>query len=752
MHSMDRSPSVTKNGRRPGISTRRRLPGHGVLMLLALLVCSSAIAAPAAGAKAVTYRGYRILVPASWPVYDLSSHPAVCVRFDRHAVYLGRPSSRLRCPAHVVGRTEAILLEPLAAHSAGGPRQTAGLAPASPAAQPHEGSLAHPAGHGVLVTATWSRQPAIVARALGISSVGALRTTSAPAARGPVASAARTAAAAAPGAVYTGLGFDPCSAPSRAQMSAWSSSPYRAIGVYIGGTNMGCSQPNLTTSWVSAETSAGWHLIPTYVGLQAPSNTCGCAPINPARASSEGTAAAADAIARAQAVGIEAGNPIYLDMEGYGRGGTNTSAVLGFLAAWTSRLHAGGYKSGVYSSAASGIADLVARVGTGFTEPDDLWIADWNGSRSTSDPYVPSNDWTSHRRLHQYSGGHNETYGGVTINVDGDYLDGHTAAAGPVAPRVPSGPPVVTPPTAAPSLKVMPSSDGTIHLYPSWPGAAAVEAWRVLAGTTASPMAPLGSSFPDAGPQTSVSERSAFPYFAVQALGPAGQVLSTSTRMATPPHLALYGRTMFSASNGLGGLPAGCLTGSSCRIVTTIFVGRTVIARTGSESLSAGRGSVLYFKLSGAGRRMLAQAHGRRLVTRVTARDASGVSATSSLNLVGFSTSGRGPARSLQPSGTVRIVGTTDFVSSGQVGGILAGCFGTAPCHPTTSISVGHTVIARTESEFLGANSLGYVSFSLTPQGHALLAGAKGNQLGAHVTMTDGANVARGVVALVGFR
>jgi hypothetical protein len=755
MHSMDRSPSVTKSEHRLTIATRCRLLGLGALTLLTLLGCSSANAASASGARAVNYRGFRVRVPASWPVYDLTSHPTVCVRFDRHAVYLGRPSSLQRCPAHVVGRTEAILLEPLAARSAGGPAQAPALPPASTATQPHEGSLARPAGHGVFVTAAWSTHPEIIERALGVRSVSALTTKSAPTARASAApartvAAARTAAAAAPGAVYTGLGFDPCSAPSPAQMSAWSSSPYRAIGVYIGGTNMGCSQPNLTASWVSAETSAGWHLIPTYVGLQAPSNTCGCAPIDPKRASSEGTAAAADAIARAQAVGIEAGNPIYLDMEGYGRGGTSTSAVLGFLSAWGSRLHAGGYKSGVYSSAASGIADLVAQVGTGFTEPDDLWIADWNGSKTTSDPYVPSNDWASHRRLHQYDGGHNETYRGVTINIDGDYLDGQTAAAGPVAPRVPPGPPVT--PAPAPSLKVTPSSDGTIHLYPSWTGVAAVAAWRVLAGTASSPLAPLAGSFPNASPQTSVAERSTFPYFAVQALGSAGQLLSTSKPVATPAHLALYGRTMFSASNGLGGLPAGCFTGTSCRIVTAISVGRTVIARTGSEFLPAGRGSVLYFKLSPAGRKMLAQAHGRRLATRVTARDSSGVSATSNVNLVQFSTSGRGPGRDLKPSSTIRIVGTTDFVSHGQVGGILAACFGGAPCHPTTTISVGRTIIARTGSEFLGANSLGYLSFSLTPQGHAMLASASGNQLGALVTITDGPIVASAVVALVGFR
>ena len=39
-------------------------------------------------------------------------------------------------------------------------------------------------------------------------------------------------------------------------MSAWAGSPYRAIGVYIGGLNRGCSQPNLTASWVSQHFTA----------------------------------------------------------------------------------------------------------------------------------------------------------------------------------------------------------------------------------------------------------------------------------------------------------------------------------------------------------------------------------------------------------------------------------------------------------------------------------------------------------------
>jgi len=63
--------------------------------------------------------------------------------------------------------------------------------------------------------------------------------------------------------------------------------------------------------------------------------------------------------------------------------------------------------------------------------PDDIWIADWNGEETTSDPYVPATDWAG-SRIHQYSGGQNVTYGGVTLNVDGDYLGGATADTGTV--------------------------------------------------------------------------------------------------------------------------------------------------------------------------------------------------------------------------------------------------------------------------------------------------------------------------------
>src|SRR5437879_4307773 len=87
------------------------------LVLVGATVCGSLVGAPVAAAgthlREVRYRGYGIDVPGSWPVYELAADPSRCVRFDRHAVYLGRPGPNQRCPAHAVGRTEAILIEPL---------------------------------------------------------------------------------------------------------------------------------------------------------------------------------------------------------------------------------------------------------------------------------------------------------------------------------------------------------------------------------------------------------------------------------------------------------------------------------------------------------------------------------------------------------------------------------------------------------------------------------------------------------------
>lgn len=702
--------------------------------------------------KVVTYRGYAMRVPASWPVYHLTARSTACVRFNRHAVYLGSPGAGQRCLADAAGRTEAILAAPLTASAAG--KHATGADPLGPVtvreAQPAGGSetqVAIPA-HGLELTATWDRHPGVVRRALGAK----LRNRVRPAAvakfnarvrTAAVGRAARAAAKATPhatGSVYQGLGFDPCSTPSEAQMTAWGASPYRAVGVYLGGTNMACTQSNLTAAWVAREWAAGWRLIPTYVGLQAPRNSCGCSAIIASQATAEGSAAAADAVTRAQALGIGPGNPIYDDMEAYSRGGSVTSAVLAFLAGWTSELHALGYVAGVYSSSASGIVDLAAQYGTGYAEPDDIWIANWNGAKSTADPDAPSADWADNQRLHQYRGGHDETYGGVTLNIDNDYLDGSTAFANGVAG-----------PVGPPSLRITTASNGTIRLAASWPGGGPITAWRALGGNSQAALAVVGQHR-GGGSSTTISEHNAFPFYAVQALGPGGRLLASSATVATGPHLALWGKSIFVPSRGLIAVPAGCFTGTICQIALTITSGRRVLARTGRERLGSSAGLV-YFQLTGAGRSLLARAGGRRLAVKVQARDVSGTAASASMSLVPFSISGPGPRRSPDPPQTLRIVAARTLVSSKGVGGILASCVGSAACPTRTRITVGARTLATTGVESVGANEARYLSFKLSPAGRALLAKARGrgNQLGARATLTGGATVQHAQIVLSSF-
>ncbi|MEV0805531.1 DUF1906 domain-containing protein [Micromonospora sp. NPDC050200] len=224
---------------------------------------------------------------------------------------------------------------------------------------------------------------------------------------------------------FTGLGFDTCAAPSDAAMTAWLQSPYRAVGIYIGGVNRGCAQANLTREWVASQQAKGWRLFPLYVGLQAPC-TSYQRRIDPAQAASQGRAAADDAVTAARNLGLAPHSTIILDIERYPSGNAACStAVLSFTSAWTARLHDHGYFSGLYTNIASaGLADHVAAYSQpGHVRPDVLDFANWDGAQTTTDPTIPSTYWVPKRRMKQYQGDHHETWGGVKINIDSNYLD-----------------------------------------------------------------------------------------------------------------------------------------------------------------------------------------------------------------------------------------------------------------------------------------------------------------------------------------
>jgi len=222
-------------------------------------------------------------------------------------------------------------------------------------------------------------------------------------------------------------GFDQCAAGTVSQMQAWwSNTPWSFANIYIGGSNRGCSQGNLTSSWVTSIFNQGWvGLVPTWVGAQAPASSCtGCGKIstNTTTARQQGVSEADSATNAASALGLSPATIIYYDMEQYN--GSPSGAVQAFVEGWVTELHARGNKAGVYGSGADAANDWAVIA----NPPDAVWIANWNGSTSVFGlSGLPDSDWSTHQRLHQYEGGHNETWGGVTFNIDSDSADGPIA-------------------------------------------------------------------------------------------------------------------------------------------------------------------------------------------------------------------------------------------------------------------------------------------------------------------------------------
>lgn len=242
---------------------------------------------------------------------------------------------------------------------------------------------------------------------------------------------------------FTGYGFDQCLAPTQAKMDTWlDSSPFLSVGIYISGNSRACrDQPNLTPTWIASQLAKGWKLLPITLG---PQSTCvgryprygasidptisNSTTNNRAAARSQGTAEADKAVSVATGLGIVPGSTLYYDLEGWSdyTNATCRESALAFLTAWTNRVKSRGYLSGVYSSAGSGmrILDNARKAGrTDVALPDQIWIARWDGVANTSTSYISEAGWQPHKRIKQYQGGHNETWGGVTINIDRNWLD-----------------------------------------------------------------------------------------------------------------------------------------------------------------------------------------------------------------------------------------------------------------------------------------------------------------------------------------
>ncbi|HET7386511.1 MAG TPA: glycoside hydrolase domain-containing protein [Nocardioidaceae bacterium] len=235
---------------------------------------------------------------------------------------------------------------------------------------------------------------------------------------------------------WRGLAFDACHAPSQHAMDRWRrTSPYRGVGIYIGGALRACRQPHLTRGWVARQLDRGWKLLPLWVGPQA-SCTGYHRRINSRpghsrrfpRAHQQGIWQAHGAAAAARALGIPGNSTLFYDIEPFTpRTHRCRASALRFLTAWTRQLHREGYRSGVYSTVGSAISMLsrARHHGPGaYAAPDRVWFAWINGQKApTMGGYVRSSSWKQHHRAHQYALDIARSYGGVRMHIDSSLVD-----------------------------------------------------------------------------------------------------------------------------------------------------------------------------------------------------------------------------------------------------------------------------------------------------------------------------------------
>jgi hypothetical protein len=224
------------------------------------------------------------------------------------------------------------------------------------------------------------------------------------------------------------LAFDTCEAPSLDAMRAWhNSSPYGSVAVYIGGDMRGCRNAALDSAgWVTSVLQDGWGIIPVYVGPQAPCTTYS-ATMSASNPDLHGLFTGFAAAFRARDAGLSQGSPIYLDVESWLVNDAACDAVVRtFIDNWVEGVHYFGYDAGLYSTPNTGIR-VEAEGGNdpGRHRVDAIWVARWNDA-----PYsyeTPVANFFVGRRIHQYHGEHNETWGGVTMSVDANLVDGLVA-------------------------------------------------------------------------------------------------------------------------------------------------------------------------------------------------------------------------------------------------------------------------------------------------------------------------------------
>ena len=238
-------------------------------------------------------------------------------------------------------------------------------------------------------------------------------------------------------------GFDTSVYPGDAAMTAWRypASPYYWAGYYLAAP---CHRDATWTGKRSTLTAMGWGLAALYVGQQDWTQIPQAVVVRGARetvaaaessggesarsqqlatcsasllTADQGTAEAADAVAKLKADGFPDGSTVFLDVEYVS---FVTPPLLEYYRAWiTGILKDGHYKPGIYAAKFNAttlrVAALDAYKAAGSTADPAFWIASSSGFSIMQPPTAVGLDYAK-----LWQGGYDltQTYGGATLFID----------------------------------------------------------------------------------------------------------------------------------------------------------------------------------------------------------------------------------------------------------------------------------------------------------------------------------------------
>jgi hypothetical protein len=236
------------------------------------------------------------------------------------------------------------------------------------------------------------------------------------------------------------MGWDACGASISKAQAFWTNTPYWNMGLYLGGSSYGTGCKRWSSSEVGQLRSMGYKFLPLWVGPQAPCNGWSSSfSYNTSTAYSQGANEAISVYNAIVALGWDTLNaPMIYDLEAFNTGDSSCmNAAKSFIDGWVHQLHASpAQKAGVYGSSCGSGLDAYSTIAN---VPDFIHGANWSGNKSTSTlACITSTHWTQRQRHKQYQGGHNETWNGVTMNVDSDCSNG-PVYPGPDALTSPQG-------------------------------------------------------------------------------------------------------------------------------------------------------------------------------------------------------------------------------------------------------------------------------------------------------------------------